>query len=78
MFRTVASLVVEALGLNFEARCNLQTKIKLGGAEVEVADGKCVNVGNNKHTEVEFCGSGELTLSRMTCTRAPTVASLTP
>ena len=67
MFRTVASLVVVAQGLNLEARCNPQTKIKLGGAEVEVADGKCVNVGNDKHAEIEFCGSGELTLSRMTC-----------
>ena len=47
MFRIVASLVVVAQGVNLKARCNLQTKIKLSGAEVEVADGMCVNVGNN-------------------------------
>jgi len=66
MFR-IASLFVVAQGIKLEARCNPQTKIKLGGAEVEVNDGACVNVGNDKHDAIEFCGSGELTISRMTC-----------
>ena len=65
--RIVASFFAVAQGIKIEAVCNPQTKIKLGGGEVEVAHGKCINVGNDKATTIEFCGSGELTLSRMTC-----------
>ena len=57
MPRTVASLVRVAQGIKLETRCNPQTKRKLGGGDVEVIDGKCVNVGNDKADSIEFCGS---------------------
>ena len=53
MFRTVASLVAVAQGIKIQARCNYQTKNKLGGGEVKVIDGKCVNVGNDKADFIE-------------------------
>ena len=53
MFRTVASLLAVGQGIKLEARCNLQTKSKLGGGEVEVIDGRCVNVSNDKADSID-------------------------
>ena len=36
MFHTVASLVVVTLGMKLAVGCNPQTKIQLGGGEVEI------------------------------------------
>ena len=57
MFRTVASLLAVGQGIELEARCNPQTKSKLGRGEDEVIHGRCVNVGNDKADSIDFCGS---------------------
>ena len=58
MFRTVASLVVVAHGPYLTSRQGaIRRQIKFGGAEVEVADGKCVNAGNDTHGAMSRVGS---------------------
>ena len=57
MFNTAASLLAVGPGIKLEARCNLQTKSKIGRGEVEVIDGRCVDVSNDKADSIEFCGS---------------------
>lgn len=63
MFR---SLIVGSFAVAFGAVCPPGTKINVDGEKVGTESGVCNPVASDAK-EIEFCGPGKLTYSRMTC-----------